>query len=166
MKAEDVYAELQQKGVVLELLNDQLIAACDSLSKVPRNIITLLTSQRTEIKVLLQARERELEAKSPSIDEDYCRGRGKIGCLVIPSGCALRYRYWLPSFSYIPIESDDWHERYQKIPTEERLKLQWRPLTLREILEELNASAELIGLYCKKKHKKDQEVLHGSTTHN
>lgn len=155
MKQTDILAELQAAGLVLALLDDQLVIKRETVEKVTQKTLALLTDKRKEVKAILQAQEKDCKQKKPFIDKNYHRGQEEKGCLVIPSGCAARYQYWMPSFSCIPVNTDDWYGQYQKLPDKEKKKLQWKPMSIRQILLELGASAKLVNLYCKKKIEKN-----------
>ncbi len=126
MENKDIISQLQTAGLVIMLHDDQLVIKRDPEKKITKTIMPLLTGKRAEIKEILQA--SELKKKRQYIDENYNRGRGKNGCLVIPENCAFRYKYWLPPFACIVIASENW---YEKRNNEEEKDQKWEPLSIK-----------------------------------
>ena len=152
MENKDTISRLQTAGLVIMIRDDQLVIKHDPKNKITEKVMTLLTDDRAEIKAILQA--SELKKKRPYIDGNYHRGKGKKGCLVIPTNCAPRYKYWLPPFECIVVEGEDW---YEKRHNKEEKDQKWKPLSLLQIMQELEAPEDLVDLYCKKKTIENNE---------
>jgi len=150
MKQTDIFAELQAVGLTLTLLGDQLIIKHDFNPghEQTKKMLALLTNKREEIKAILLGCAQEMEQNLPYIDEEYNRGGGKKGCLVIPADCPTRYRHWIAPFTCLFVESDDWYEK----GTAMKEKSKWKPLSISQTIQELGSSKELIELYCKRNH--------------
>lgn len=144
MDTEKLFLEIQASCVFLLLVDGQLAVKEESIKEAPEKVLAKLTASRQQIKLFLLEQERH-EIR-PYIDEHYYMGQGGKGCLVIPMNCAERYKYWKPSFLCALIESYDWLNASQAL--KEKDKLKWEPLTLAQILKELNASEELTKRYC------------------
>jgi len=152
MGNKDIISRLQATGLVVMICDDKLVIKHDPKNKIKNKGMTLLTDNRTEIKKILQV--GELKKKRPYIDENYRRGKGKKGCLVIPTDCAPRYKYWLPPLECIVVESEDW---YEKRHNKEAKVQKWKPLSILQIMQELGAAEYLVDLYCTNKTIKSDE---------
>jgi len=138
-----IFSKLQAAGVFLLLVDGQLAVKESSIAGVTETMLATLTEHREPIKLLLQEKE-ETDIK-PYIDTESNMGIGGKGCLVIPMDAAPRYKNWTSGFSCIPVESDEWLKTGKGMTESDKLK--WKPMKLTSILEELEATEELMKRY-------------------